>query len=300
MLNKYKISIVIPTYEVPQCLLDTIKSIYSQKEQPANFELVILIDGNSNTAMLEKLKYKHFRIVKFPKRMGQSSLITYAVHNIDCDIIVLTNDDVLWTKNTLSSLIEPFYNSKTHIVAGNVVPLKANCVFENILNYGNNITRDIANNWNNADNYLTCNGRLLALKIREFKHMRIPSRLVNNDAYIYFFSKIKRLNYDFSKKAKCFYRSPSSMKDYLNQNIKFKNSFKENRFEFQKNRLINIEANYSIPFGLLFWHNMLFVVRNPFLYFSYICIYLYASIYSKFNIIKTISLFDTDISTKKI
>ena len=124
----------------------------------------------------------------------------------------------------------------------------------------------------NGDTYLACNGRLIALDSKFAKSLRLPSKLQNNDAYIYVQAKINNLKFSLVENAICYYRNPRKLSEYLKQSLKFNRSLVDNSRFFDR----DISHLYTISSKILFKAFVLTLAKQPVRVFLYACLKAYA------------------------
>jgi glycosyltransferase involved in cell wall biosynthesis len=101
------ISIIIPTYNRVQFLIETIDSILSQTY--SNFELIIVSDGsNDNTKQkVNQIKDPRIKFIELEKNYGYPAKARNDGIKISKgEYIALCDDDDLWEKNKLENQLE--------------------------------------------------------------------------------------------------------------------------------------------------------------------------------------------------
>ena len=296
-MKKFSVTIGIPTFEANSSIALTLNSIYDQELFHSIYELVLLVDGGHISSLtLQKIVNPKLKIIYVKNRVGQAASINRILKNNTSQLLILTNDDVIWEKNTLEKLIKEFKKSKTDLISACVRPLPTTNLYEKIIQLGSQIGHSISLSWKRGDNYLACNGRLIALSSRLTKKIILPKKLWNNDAFIFIINHLLGFKYKHVEDAVCYYKSPGTITEYHNQSIKFQNSQKENQAFFKS----DISSFYKIPTILIFLSLWKIMKKRP------ICMLLYFIIYliGKFKSLREIDKFperdfwETDKSTK--
>jgi len=105
MANKFKLSIITPSFNHGRFIEDTIRSI-AEQEYP-HFEHIVM-DGGSTDGTLDILKkYPHLRWVS-EKDRGQSNAINKGMAMADGDIVTWINSDDYYEKNCFLPVMDAF------------------------------------------------------------------------------------------------------------------------------------------------------------------------------------------------
>lgn len=291
-------SIGIPTYEASESLISTMRSIYSQSYYKKIKEILLVVDGGVLSKKVEQsIKNKKLKIIKYKNRSGQSEMINRILQNLSTDFIILTNDDVILENKAIEMFSQVLTQSNTDLLSGKEIPLEPVNFLQKILMVGYLINQELTCLWNQSNNYLSCNGRILALSRRLSQKTKIPEQLWNNDTYIYLYARLHNYNYKYEDKAICYYMIPQNFYEYLNQTIKYQLSRDENQKYFKH----NIKNYYDIPFKLKLISSLRVFIKNPLLFTAYYGLFIYSRIMKiqRKNYIQG-SYWQTDKSTKKL
>jgi cellulose synthase/poly-beta-1,6-N-acetylglucosamine synthase-like glycosyltransferase len=122
-----KVSLVVPTYNEAKVIQRKLMNI-QELEYPKDSLEVLVVDSGStdNTvglakAFLENQNVVSFRILAQPKREGKASALNYVRQFCNGNIIVLTDADVLFRKDTLAQLVARFDDQSIGAVSGKIV-----------------------------------------------------------------------------------------------------------------------------------------------------------------------------------
>ncbi len=296
MPKRIHVSIALPTYSGGESLIHTLKSIYSQSAYKKLHHILVVVDGKKLSKKIRlEIQNPKLLIKYYPKRRGQAVRINNIFDLLFDDLIILTNDDVLLDRNVVENIIQTFQKTKADLIGCNVQPLSFSNVFTKALFTGQMVHKYIAHNWNRGNNYFTCNGRLIAVSRNLAKKIEIPKGAVNNDAFIYIFTKLHKFKYAFAKQAICYYKLPGNFSEHLQQNNRFQNSLKENKAYFSK----QIYSIYNFPKSLALKSFAKSFVAHPLSTLLYIQILLKTM---KLNLtskkFRKKAIWKTDISTK--
>ena len=299
--KKYKISVGIPTYEASSSLVAVLHSIYNQTAWDQIAEVILVVDGNNHVSndILQKIANPKLKLSYYSRQEGQSTRINNIVQAATGDLLVLTNDDVVLKSDAIEKMLQSWQETGAGLLAGRVVPLPAQSHVEKILEIQNKLTYKIVEMINGENNYLACNGRLIALSSNFAKTLNLPGKLKNNDAYIYVTSKIQNIKFIYVPDAICYFRNPSRLKEYFKQSIKFQNSLADNNRFFTS----DISGYYQTPKHILAKAFLSVFINNPVKSSVYLMLKFYAwalSIFRKKTVVNQSGIWETDKSTKII
>jgi glycosyltransferase involved in cell wall biosynthesis len=297
MKKTLSFTVGIPTYNSTQSLVETVKSIRASKDVD-DFRLIVSVDGPTMSKEIENaLKPYNVDIVQNKIREGQTARNKQIGKLTNTDVLVMTQEDVIFDKHTLSIIVKAFsHNPKLTMASARLYSLVPETLIEKILGIGTNLTKEISSGWNGGDNYLLAIGRCLAYRTKMYKSFEIPNQVVNCDAYYYVENKRLKGIYKNIPSATLFYRNPQSMKEHLKQ---------VGRFVYSQNELTKyfgeqVLDEYKIPSAALFKALLIEFFRNPVLFILYSAVKMYTGI-KTMNSYSDVSLYwDTDKSTKKI
>ncbi len=287
----------IPSYNSGQSIVSTVKSLRESKNV-GKFDIIVSVDGPTMSKDIEKqLTALDVTILKNKERGGQTVRNTQIGQHAKTDILVMTQDDVLFKPNTLSQILTAFVNNPDlTMVAPMVEPLKAENQFERMLQQGVQIVRNVAASWRNGDNYLSSVGRCLAYQTNMFNNFELDPKIINCDAYYYFENKRLGGYFEFVPSAVVNFRVPQNMNDHLKQVRKFVVS------EQEMNNYLEMDFNqeYAIPRGLLLKSLLKEIVMHPYLTAGYLAISTYARTRPKAFYEEVTRFWEVDESTKNL
>ena len=137
-----KVSVIIPTYNRCESLIDTINSFQNQSYLKDSYEIII-VDNNStdNTRkIVEKLINDSSTDITyiFEKRQGVHYARNNAAKKAKYDILYFTDDDIIADPNILEEIVKPFKYPDVATAGGRVYPKWAHTPPDWILKYFNN------------------------------------------------------------------------------------------------------------------------------------------------------------------
>lgn len=275
-MEKYdKISIKIGIYTCfgGPSLVNAVKSI-RMADEGANIEIVIFADGRPISgevkSELENLK------VRIIEKQGLRSVITKIrnlVSLMESDIIMLTQDDVLFDKKAIVEVRKSFQqDSGVTMIGSSIRPMPAETRIESILAIGSDLVRRIGARWNSGDNYLLSNGRCLSFRTEIIRKFSFPEKIMNTDAYLYFENKRIGGQFSFVEKSIVYIKSPLTLKEHFNQSSRFQTSAIELRNYFDSSLL---SKEYKIPTGIFLKEFLRIFFSHPLRCTGYLAAVLY-------------------------
>ncbi len=297
MENKQNLTFTvgIPTYYGGPALVKAVESILNSKNVD-KFRLIVTVDGNPlKKEIADSLKKLGAEVIENKERGGQVTRIKQMISLCDTDILILTQDDIIFDPLAVFNIIKKFQDEpETTMVGARVMPVPAETIFEMAIETGVRMTHYIGDNWKNGDNYLLASGRCLAFRSDTAKKLNIPDAVINSDAYLYFENKNLGGKFSAAREAKVYNKSPQKISEHVKQNKKF---------DYSKNEVshyigADLAGEYAIPGNLVFKAYLCELSRNPLAAILYVLITLYAKA-QKNKFINVKRFWDTDITTKR-
>src|SRR3989344_4952144 len=154
MKNNLTLTIGIPTYYGGESLVKTVESI-SKFKNVYDVRIIVSVDGKKlDKHIYNPLKKYGVKIVENKIRGGQVARINQIIAMCKTDIIILTQDDIIFTPSTIDEIMNGFENNpEITMEAARVVPLRATNLIEKVVQVGVSISYTLGKNWNGGDNY---------------------------------------------------------------------------------------------------------------------------------------------------
>lgn len=109
-MNNDKISVVIPTCDRPDSLQNSLQSVYEQTKQP--YEIIIADNGHERASINEN---KLLRILELPPRCGASLARNEGVKVAKGEYIAFLDDDDVWNENYLKNIHKKLSSARKNI-----------------------------------------------------------------------------------------------------------------------------------------------------------------------------------------
>jgi hypothetical protein len=292
-VNKLSVTVGITTCYGDESILDTVRSVRSSKGVK-DFDFIIIADRVPISQEIKK-ELNKYKVRLFENKIESSQVKKQKQILKLCktDLIIFTQDDVLFERRTLSNVINAFVrNPETTFVSVKNEPVNTTNFVESVINSGTNINNRIAQNWNEGDNYLSVIGRLLAFRSAWIKKsLFIPDDLVSSDAYFYFENKRK----GFLSDTKIIFKNPQNIKEHLRKSSRFQHS----KLEMSK-FFTDISNEYAVPKIVALKSLTLELMSNPISTSFYLLMYIYTRFAKLKPSVILKSIWDVELSTKKV
>lgn len=119
------VSIIIPAYNEEGVIGQKIESILSNNFPRGKYEILIGSDASTdNTDSIIKeysIKYPFVKLTRYPTRQGKPNIINDLVKRANSEIVILTDANVFFTKNTIFELSKYFKDKEIGLVDANMV-----------------------------------------------------------------------------------------------------------------------------------------------------------------------------------
>ncbi|MBA3723669.1 MAG: glycosyltransferase family 2 protein [Candidatus Levybacteria bacterium] len=290
MKAQVNVSIGIPAYNEGKNIQQLLMSLLAQKEDSIKIKEIILLSDGSNDDTGQKVKAIKDRRIIFKddhKRLGKSARLDQIFRSFTGDVLILMDADIVITDaQLLEKTILAANLSRSGIVGINALPLTAETFFEQVIETGVRIMKDIAKGWNNGNNYLSFKGCFLALDGKLAKAIHIPASVVNNDSYLYFAGVEKKYVPKYLSDISVYYRSPMNLADHIKQSSRHQNS----RKELEKFFTLDWDYEYTMPVALVILSILKSILTRPIYFVAYLAVTLIAKVKRQTNIKSTWSV----------
>lgn len=295
-MKKLSVTIAIPTSFAGPSLLQTAKTI-NQARKNKNYSLEIYADNTPIDFKLEReLKKLGFKIHWTPGPGSFLKKVRKLVAAASSDILIITQDDIIFDSDTISSTVDAFFSDPTITMVGaRILPLPPETWFESTMASMVRLVDKIACYWNGGNNYLAASGRYLAFCTVHLKKLPIPE-VVNGDMYLYLANSRYGGKFYRAEKSKVYIRCPQRLSDQLNPT----NRFQYSRQEMEKHFSTDLRSEYQMPIIAILKAFFMELTTDPLPLIAYISIFIYTRIFRipAKKIMKT--EWKADTSTKNI
>jgi glycosyltransferase involved in cell wall biosynthesis len=234
-----KISIVMTVYNGEKYLKEQIDSFLNQTLLPN--EIIIADDCSSDKTIeiIEKYK-KNFpnkiKIFKNEHNLGFTKNFEKAISKSSGDIIFLSDQDDVWYKNKIQTVIKKFKTNPNI----DLIIHDADLVNENLKKTNHSAISQIVLGFNNTDVFIT--GALTSFNKKLIKYfLPFPKNLIGHDGFMHFVSKNLGTRMVINDKLQMVRRHTNNTSDWVASSLK-----KINKFDVFKKQFFSKRAkNYN-------------------------------------------------------
>jgi len=298
-MRKKTVTIGIPAYNEEANIKKLVGSLLEQKQTNYILKKIIVISDaseDSTDKKVKSVKNNKVELLRNKERIGQALTQNVILENFNSDILVLLNADVLpKDKNLIDNIVISFEeDEKIGLVGGKVSPLPYDSYVEKVLYFSTKMKDELYESLSDSNIYL-CHGRVRAFS-KEFANIFRWKETYGEDAYSYLSCLSHGFKFYYNKNAEVVYRLPNNLKGHFKQSVRFINS-KERMGSYFGSKLI--EKIYQVPFSLEIWFFGKFFLNHPLLASSYLMIFIFSNLLSKFQPSSS-STWDISYSSKKL
>ena len=293
------LTVGITTCYGDESIIETVRFIRGQR-RIGDFRFIIVADRVPiKDHIKSQLKKYNVELIENKIEGSQIKKQKQILALTNSDIIILTQDDVVYRPYDFSKIIKAFEKEDGLTMASvrnqHLEPIS---FFEDVLNVGTRIANNIAGYWRQGDNYLANVGRCMAFRTKFLKeHFSVQESVATTDACYYFSNKYAGGKFKYLYKLAVYFRNPQNMTEHLRKSSRFQYSMLEMARYFDKE---NLEREYRIPLRVKVVATLEEFFKKPIktaLYFG-------DRIYTTINRLKPTKvlnpIWEVDVSTKKI
>ena len=199
------LSIIIPVYNEKKVIEECVKSLYKQSYK--NFEIIVVDDGSTDKTLDIVKRFKEIKILK-QNHKGPGAARNLAAKQAKGKILILIDADMTFHKDYLKNLIQPIIEDKTEKVIGTEEELQ--------------VASNIKNIWSRCQGKLVSDpdykNRKIFRAIRKDKFLELggfDSKYGHADDQTFLFKH--GIKPKIAKKAICYHKNPSSLKEVYKQ-----------------------------------------------------------------------------------
>ena len=263
------VAILVAAYNEEKVIAEKIHSVFNTDYPLDKIRLLIGSDASSDktdeiVSELSK-QYKNLQLIKFIGRVGKISIVNELQSLCEEPILIMSDANVIFTKQTISNLIQYFKDEEVGIVAANI--LKQSLTSEGIslqekmyLSLENKVKAAESNAF---DLIMGAEGGCYAIRNNLFS--KVPSKFNVDDFYITFQVLLKNKKVLFSTLAICNEDVSGAIEGEYRRKVRISSGNFQNLFFFK-----NILYQFWKPFGFTFLSHKVLRWYTPF--FIIICL----------------------------
>jgi len=261
-----KVTVAVSALNEGGNIANFINSVLSQEQRGFSLAKVLIIsDGSTDDTVeiVKSFKSPKIQIRDYKERRGKSFRLNQIYEILKSDFLIQSDADVVFGhKNVIRNMIRPMLtDSRVGMTSGKAIAYRPETLMERAIHL-TSLAYDEVKKLRDGNNKFTVQGRILAFRKNFSKRLKIPTEVIGNDAYSYFYCKTLGFEYRYVKSATVCFRSPQTLKDHIKQNIRFEAVMKKMKRYFPEDL---VEAEFYIPKKILIAGMIKAFIKNPIL-----------------------------------
>lgn len=222
--TELKVGILIAAYNEEKVIGEKLESIFKNDYPAGNIQVFIGSDASTDktNSIIESYINKHpnLKLIPFEGRTGKAAIINKLADLCDSEIFILTDANVIFETNTISSLVKHFTDDAVKLVAANIQKVSDKSINiqpieKKYLNLENKIKSLESNNW---DLVIGAEGGCYA--IRKTSYHPVPKNYFMDDFYITMSVLNKGGKVLFEEDAVCYEDLPSESSEEFKRKVR--------------------------------------------------------------------------------
>lgn len=276
------VSIGTSAFNEEHNIKNMLESVIVQREKTIEIkEIIVISDGSTDKTvkMAKSIKDKRIQVIDDRKRLGQPARVNQLLKSFNSDVLVLIDSDMILKDNkAIEKITKKFHQDKdTALVCGNKEPLPARTFLESAINNYIYARNSLENEFSFVNTAYVAHA-FLAYSKKFARALVIPKDILNADAYGYFTCSAKGYKRYYAEDAIVLYRSPSSIKDHVNQSIRHLAGGIQLYNYFGKEF---VDDGFAVPAPIMLKIMLYQLRKNPLGYIFLKILHLYCSFKSK-------------------
>ena len=115
---KPKVSVIIPAYNEEKVIGNTLKKLLSSNYPKEKLEVLVVNDGSTDKTEKIVKSFKKVRLINLKKNRGKSKALNEGIKRAKGEVVIITDADTEFGKNTIAKLVRHFKDEKVGAVAG--------------------------------------------------------------------------------------------------------------------------------------------------------------------------------------
>lgn len=272
-----KVTIGIPAYNEEKNIATLLKALNSQVNIDIT-EIIIVDDASSDNTLAEinSVGNSNVTVMSNRSRMGKNTGLNIIFRHAKTDILILMDADIkLLNNSTLSLACDEVIKNTLSLAALKIEPVEQPSLISKIVGFGQYLKNNYYEITQVQNNIHTCVGRTLILSRNFYSSLTIPQEITGDDAFLYLTCKVRGLNYSYLDSQSIGYKSPTTLADFLKQNVRYVHSKKQLDHYFDKPML---DQEFDISFIEKARVSFKGFYEDTFMYLLYATFYLGAKI----------------------
>ncbi len=257
------ISIIVACRNEEDNILHLLKSLSKQTYPKENTEIIIIDDhseDNTRKIIAEYIeKNKFIKLLELPdNKTGKKEALAYGIKNSYSDIIITTDADCTTNKNWLKTIVNYYIQFKPKLLVGPVAfNYRNNNIFQKLQAFEFLSLIGSGAGAIGINQSIMCNGANLLFEKSLYENSNIKNHIASgDDIFLMLYAKRinkKSIHFIKSKEAIVYTRPVKSVKELLNQRIRWTSKSKAYRdFDIIFTALVVTFANLVLAFSFVY------------------------------------------------
>lgn len=265
------VAVLVAAYNEERVIGEKLKSVFDSSYPASRIKVYVGSDasGDGTDDIVSGMQRIHpnLELVRFSGRVGKISIINHLQSLGDEDILIMTDANVIFTRDTLFELVKYFRDERVGIVAGNIVKKADNArgiawQEKVYLDLENRIKAAESNGFNIV---MGAEGGCYAIRNSLFS--KVPLKFIVDDFFITMQVMLRGHSVLFSTGAVCFEDVPGDSPGEYNRKVRISSGNFQNLVFFRE-----VLARLFTPLGFCFWsHKVLRWLTPFFLIIAFVC-----------------------------
>jgi cellulose synthase/poly-beta-1,6-N-acetylglucosamine synthase-like glycosyltransferase len=232
------VNVLIAAYNEEKVIRQKLHSIFNSEYPISRLSVIVGSDASDDgtESIVENLqqKYPQLKLVRFKERTGKINIINHIQSMCEGEILIMTDANVIFTKNLIYELLKYFKNESVGIVAGNIIKVSTDndgISFQEkkYLSLENKIKAAESNAFNNI---MGAEGGCYAIRNELFN--KVPSKFIVDDFFITFQVMNMGKYTLFNPDAICTEDVPGDIRGEFRRKVRISSGNFQNLFFFKK------------------------------------------------------------------
>lgn len=260
-----KVSVGIPAYNEQENIVGLLQSLVAQIRGGLHLaEIVVVSDGSTDrTDQLVRgfaSRFPLVRLVADGRRLGKAARLNQLFRYLKGDIFFLFDADVMpQGYRVLSRALRHFAAPEVAMVGLDKKPVAASCLVERLVNTWDQLWHGIRIHYRGGDNIHNFSSCAFAIRRNFARQTRLPVAALSVTKFLYLTALANRQRIHFSPASVVYFRSPTTIGDYLLQLHRFQNVKQANVRHFGQ----WAAAVYHVPLPAVLGGMLRGIFRSP-------------------------------------
>ena len=115
-----KLSIIIPTYNEEQTIINILQRINETKSENIDYEIIVIDDcsNDGTVALLEQNKSLYTKLIKNERNLGKGGAVKVGINNVSGDYVIFQDADLEYDPIDIKKFANVFLKFNADIILG--------------------------------------------------------------------------------------------------------------------------------------------------------------------------------------